>query len=102
MTKKIAIITYARFPSEMAYGNHIIQVANSFIANDFEVSVYYPKAYNSKTIDEKPEKYYKVDKGINFIEINNLDVTSYSVYNFLQAFSKKLFILLIHLFGQRI
>ena len=34
MNKKIAIITYARFPSEMAYGNHLIQIANSFIDNE--------------------------------------------------------------------
>ena len=51
MNKKIAIITYARFPSEMAYGNHLIQIANSFIDNGFNVSIYYPKTYNKKTID---------------------------------------------------
>ena len=60
MNKKIAIITYARFPSEMAYGNHLIQIANSFIDNGFNVSIYYPKTYNIKTIDERPEKYYGV------------------------------------------
>ena len=49
MNKKIAIITYARFPSEMAYGNHLIQIANSFIDNGFDVSIYYPKTYNTKT-----------------------------------------------------
>ena len=90
MNKKIAIITYARFPSEMAYGNHIIQIANSFIDNGFDVSIYYPKTYNTKTIDEKPEKYYGVKREIAFKEINNFDITSYSIYNFLPSFLKKI------------
>ena len=90
MNKKIAIITYARFPSEMAYGNHLIQIANSFIDNGFNVSIYYPKTYNTKTIDERPEKYYEVKRGIAFKEINNFDITSYSIYNFLPSFLKKI------------
>ena len=90
MNKKIAIITYARFPSEMAYGNHLIQIANSFIDNGFNVSIYYPKTYNTKTIDERPEKYYGVKRGIVFKEINNFDITSYSIYNFLPSFLKKI------------
>ena len=90
MNKKIAIITYARFPSEMAYGNHLIQIANSFIDNGFNVSIYYPKTYNTKTIDERPEKYYRVKRGIAFKEINNFDITSYSIYNFLPSFLKKI------------
>ena len=90
MNKKIAIITYARFPSEMAYGNHLIQIANSFIDNDFNVSIYYPKTYNTKTIDERPEKYYGVKREIAFKEINNFDITSYSIYNFLPSFLKKI------------
>ena len=90
MNKKIAIITYARFPSEMAYGNHLIQIANSFIDNGFNVSIYYPKTYNKKTIDERPEKYYEVKKGVEFKEIDNFDITSYSIYNFLPSFLKKI------------
>jgi len=90
MNKKIAIITYARFPSEMAYGNHLIQIANSFIDNGFNVSIYYPKTYSTKTIDERPEKYYGVKREIVFKEINNFDITSYSIYNFLPSFLKKI------------
>ena len=90
MNKKIAIITYARFPSEMAYGNHLIQIANSFIDNGFNVSIYYPKTYNTKTIYERPEKYYGVKREIAFKEINNFDITSYSIYNFLPSFLKKI------------
>ena len=90
MNKKIAIITYARFPSEMAYGNHLIQIANSFVENGFNVSIYYPKTYNTKTIYERPEKYYEVKKRIEFKEINNFDITSYSIYNFLPSILKKI------------
>ena len=90
MNKKIAIIAYARFPSEMAYGNHLIQIANSFIDSGFNVSIYYPKTYNTKTINERPEKYYGVKRGIAFKEINNFDITSYSIYNFLPSFLKKI------------
>ncbi len=90
MNKKIAIITYARFPSEMAYGNHLIQIANSFVENGFNVSIYYPKTYNTKTIYKRPEKYYEVKKGIEFKEINNFDITSYSIYNFLPSILKKI------------
>ncbi len=90
MNKKIAIITYARFPSEMAYGNHLIQIANSFVENGFNVSIYYPKTYNTKTIYERPEKYYEVKKEIEFKEINNFDITSYSIYNFLPSILRKI------------
>ena len=90
MNRKIAIITYARFPSEMAYGNHLIQIANSFVENGFNVSIYYPKTYNTKTIYERPEKYYEVKKEIEFKEINNFDITSYSIYNFLPSILRKI------------
>ena len=53
MKNKIAILTFARFPSEMAYGIHLVQIANSFIENDFDVNIYYPKTYNSKSISKR-------------------------------------------------
>ena len=42
----------------MAYGNHIIQVANGFAENNCEVNIYYPRTYNKKSIDAGPEEYY--------------------------------------------
>ncbi|RPG61692.1 MAG: glycosyltransferase [Flavobacteriaceae bacterium TMED238] len=81
MNKKVAIITFARFPSEMAYGIHLVQIAKSFIENNCDVNVYYPKTYNSKTIDEHPKDYYKINNDINFKEIGNVDITSYKIYN---------------------
>ncbi len=80
MNKKVALITFARFPSEMAYGIHLIQIAKSFVENNCDVNVYYPKTYNLKTINELPGDYYKVNSDINFKEIENVDITSYKIY----------------------
>ena len=80
MNKKVALITFARFPSEMAYGIHLVQIAKSFAENNCDVNVYYPKTYNLKTINELPEDYYKVNSDINFKEIENVDITSYKIY----------------------
>ena len=80
MNKKVALITFARFPSEMAYGIHLVQIAKSFAENNCDVNVYYPKTYNLKTIKELPGDYYKVNSDINFKEIENVDITSYKIY----------------------
>ena len=61
---KIALILYARFPSEMAYGNHLIQIANSFIKNEFDVNIYFPRTYNSKTIFERHRHRYEVNNNL--------------------------------------
>ena len=83
MKNKIAILTFARFPSEMAYGIHLVQIANSFIENDFDVNIYYPKTYNSKSISKEPSEYYGIRNNVNFKEVENFDITSYRVYNML-------------------
>ena len=80
MNKKVALITFARFPSEMAYGIHLVQIAKSFVENNCDVNVYYPKTYNLKTINELPGDYYKVNSDINFKEIENVDITSFKIY----------------------
>tara|TARA_B100000945_G_scaffold176802_1_gene141848 strand:- start:1053 stop:2207 length:1155 start_codon:yes stop_codon:yes gene_type:complete len=81
MNKKVAVITFARFPSEMAYGIHLVQIAKSFVENNCDVNVYYPKTYNLKTINEQPSDYYKINSAINFKEIENVDITSYKIYS---------------------
>ncbi len=81
MNKKVAVITFARFPSEMAYGIHLVQIAKSFVENNCDVNVYYPKTYNLKTISQQPSDYYKINSDINFKEIGNLDITSYKIYS---------------------
>ena len=81
MNKKVAAITFARFPSEMAYGIHLVQIAKSFVENNCDVNIYYPKTYNLKTISQQPSDYYKINSDINFKEIGNLDITSYKIYS---------------------
>lgn len=83
MNKSIALITFARFPSEMAYGIHLIQIAKGFLENDIKVNIYYPKTYNSKTITTHPNEYYNLNNEINFIEVKNIDITSYKIYQIL-------------------
>ena len=81
MKNKVALITFARFPSEMAYGVHLVQIANSFRENNYGVNIYYPRTYNSKTIYTNPKDYYRVTNDIEFIEVNNIDITSFRIYD---------------------
>ena len=88
--KDIAIALYARFPTEMAYGNHVIQIAKAFSGNNCNVNIYYPKTYNSKTLKETPEEYYGQIRNVNYVMIDNRDITSYKIYNLLPSILKKL------------
>ena len=63
----VAIILYARFPSEMAYGNHVIQVANSFLQNNCSVSIYYPKTYNKSQFKNLQKIFIKQIEIFNLI-----------------------------------
>ena len=86
----IAMVLYARFPSEMAYSHHIIQVAKGFVENNCDVNIYYPKTYNKKTLKETPEEYYGDLNNVRFIQINNVDITSFRIYEISPSFVKKL------------
>ena len=85
----IAMVLYARFPSEMAYSHHIIQVAKGFVENNCDVNIYYPKTYNKKTLKETPEEYYGDLTNVTFIQINNIDITSFKIYEILPNFVRK-------------
>ena len=74
----------------MAYGNHVIQIANSYIDNGFEVNIYYPETYNAKSIYQDPEQYYKSRDDIEFKKINNFDITSFTLYEILPNLFKKI------------
>ena len=89
MKNKVALITFARFPSEMAYGVHLVQIANSFHENNYGVNIYYPRTYNSKTIYTNPKDYYGVTNDIKFIEVNNIDITSFRIYDLMPNLIKK-------------
>lgn len=85
----VAMVLYARFPSEMAYSHHIIQVAKGFVENNCDVNIYYPKTYNKKTLKETPEEYYGDLTNVTFIQINNIDITSFRIYEISPNFVKK-------------
>lgn len=85
----IALIVYGRFPTEKAYGSHVIDVANGFLRNGLTVDVIYSKTYNSKTIYQDPGNYYK-NNDINFREIDNFDYTSLKYYEILPRILQKL------------
>ena len=74
----------------MAYGNHVIQIAKAFSGNNCNVNIYYPKTYNSKTLKETPEEYYGQIRNVNYVMIDNRDITSYKIYNLLPSIFKKL------------
>ena len=86
----VAMVLYARFPSEMAYSHHIIQVAKGFVDNNCDVNIYYPKTYNKKTLKETPEEYYGKLTNVRFIQINNVDITSFKIYEISPSFVKRI------------
>ena len=86
--KNVALIVYGRFPTEKAYGSHLIDVANGFISNKIAVSIIYSKTTNDKTIYKSPEKYYSSEK-IKYIEANNFDFTKLDFFKILPSILKK-------------
>ena len=68
--KNIGIIVYGRFPTEKAYGSHIIDIADGFLENNCNVNVFYSKTSNKKTLDVSPQEYYENNLGslINVIK----------------------------------
>ena len=87
----VAMALFARFPSEMAYSHHVIQIAKGFAKNNCKVNIYYPKTYNKNTLSETPEEYYGKLSNINFVEIENVDITSFKIYEILPNLLKKIF-----------
>ena len=86
--KNVALIVYGRFPTEKAYGSHLIDVANGFISNKVAVSIIYSETSNDKTIFESPESYYAFEK-IKYIEANNFDFTKLDFFKILPNIFKK-------------
>ena len=80
--KNIGLIVYGRFPTEKAYGSHLIDTANGFLQNGLNVNIFYSLTSNKKTINESPETYYQNNK-VNFIGVKNYDFTKLIIYDFL-------------------
>ncbi len=88
--KNVGIIVYGRFPTEKAYGSHVIDTANGFLANNCNVSVFFSETSNEKTLDVSPEEYYK-NTEINFIKLKNYDFTKLFFFNLFPNFLQKIF-----------
>ena len=86
--KNIGLIVYGRFPTEKAYGSHLIDTANGFLQNGLNVHIFYSQTANKKTINENPETYYQ-NKKIRFIKVQNYDFTKHIIYRLLPSVLQK-------------
>ena len=86
--KNIGLIVYGRFPTEKAYGSHLIDTANGFLQNGLNVHIFYSQTSNKKTINENPETYYQ-NKKIHFMKIQNYDFTKLIIYRLLPGVLQK-------------
>lgn len=85
----IGLIVYGRFPTEKAYGSHLIDTANGFLQNGCKVTIFFSETSNKKTLMETPEDYYS-SKKINFVKIKNYDFTKHTVYQLFPNILQKL------------
>ncbi len=88
--KNIGILVYGRFPTEKAYGSHLIEIAKAFRDKGGNVTVFYSKTYNSKTIFTTPDSYYGNCERINFKELKNIDFTNSPLFLRLPSSIQKL------------
>ena len=102
MIKKVGILVYGRFPTEKAYGTHIVEVAKAFSNNKKSVTIFYSKIFNDFSIDESPESFYDIPPNIELKELNNYDFTKLKIFNLLQDFSKNLYGTLVQFIGQKV
>ena len=79
MSKNFNFLLFGRFPTERAYGVHIIANARSF-ARYGSVNIYYPSTSNSKTIKQHPKEYFSNTEDINFIKVDIFDITGNRFY----------------------
>lgn len=82
----ISLITFARFPTEKAYGIHLVQVAKGFIENGAEVKIIYPSTKNRNTISISPSSYYEEVDRLTYQQIENYDLTGKKLFNLLPNF----------------
>jgi len=102
MNNNINFLVFGRFPTERAYGVHVIANANSFRKYG-NINIFYPKTTNSKTINKDPKDYYSETDGINFKKINFYDITDNFIYPYLPSLIQQfLWLLFTYLFGKKV
>ena len=88
--KNIGILVYGRFPTEKAYGTHIVEVAKAFLSNQKKVTIFYSKTSNKYTIDEDPQTFYDIPPNIELTVLDNFDYTKFRLFSLLPSILKKL------------
>ena len=102
MNKNINFLVFGRFPTERAYGVHVVSNAKSFQKYG-NVKIVYPSTNNSKTINTDPKEYFSKSEGIIFEQVDFYDITKNILFkispNFLKQF---LWLLFTYLFGKKV
>ena len=102
MNKNINFLVFGRFPTERAYGVHVVSNAKSFQKYG-NVKIVYPSTNNSKTISTDPKEYFSKSEGIIFEQVDFYDITKNILFkispNFLKQF---LWLLFTYLFGKKV
>lgn len=88
--KNVGILVYGRFPTEKAYGTHIVEVAKAFLSNQKKVTIFYSKTSNKYTIEENPQTFYDIPLNIEIKALENFDYTNLRIFNLLPSLVKKL------------
>ena len=88
--KNVGILVYGRFPTEKAYGTHIVEVAKAFLSNHKKVTIFYSKTNNKYTINEDPQTFYDIPQNIEVKALDNFDYTNFRSFNLLPSILKKL------------
>ena len=102
MDKNINFLVFGRFPTERAYGVHVVSNAKSY-QNFGKVKIIYPSTTNSKTIDSTPEEYFSRSDGIVFEKIDFYDITDNLLFKLSPSFLKQfLWLLFTYLFGKKV
>ena len=87
--KNIGILVYGRFPTEKAYGTHIVEVAKAFLSNQKKVTIFYSKTSNKYTINEDPQTFYDIPQNIEVKALDNFDYTNFRLFSLLPSILKK-------------
>ena len=88
--KNVGILVYGRFPTEKAYGTHIVEVAKAFLSNHKKVTIFYSKTNNKYTINEDPQTFYDIPQNIEVKALDNFDYTNFRLFSLLPSILKKL------------
>ena len=88
--KNVGILVYGRFPTEKAYGTHIVEVAKAFLSNHKKVTIFYSKTSNKYTINEDPQTFYDIPQNIKVKALDNFDYTNFRLFSLLPSILKKL------------